>query len=192
MITAIEQIATLTVGSPVIYVITLGDTYVKIGATTDLPKRLQEFCANNPHKLVLHSLFHNDESVEQALHTMFGHVHHKNEWFLYDAKLLRKLNRKPINLPLELAYRITWRKYPLIPVTPPKPLREELERLLSEYEPDTITTNELKEKLIPYTGKVTTHTIKKAMVELGWKALNGRYAKNGWVAPMQRWGAQAW
>jgi hypothetical protein len=192
MFQSIEALATLPNGSPVIYIVTLGDTYMKCGVTTNLLNRLHNFCGDNPHKLLLHSVFHADELTEQAIHMLMGHLHVKNEWFAYDAKLLRKLNRKPINLPLELAYKATWRKYPMIPVATPKPLREELERLLSDYEPDTISTKELKEKLIPYTGKVTTHTIKKAMTELGWKALNGRYAKNGWVAPMQRWGAQAW
>lgn len=65
-----------------VYFIRSGE-YIKIGYTSDLPKRLSNLQTGNPHQLtVIHTILTRQaEEIEADLHEMFTEYHVSGEWF---------------------------------------------------------------------------------------------------------------
>lgn len=181
-------------GSPLLYVVKEeGNQYVKVGCSTTIVDRLKALQADNARPLYLVGLFHGSTLDESAIHVAWGDLHVRGEFFRFDAIRIASIVKNPICLPLSLVYRALWTPFEsMATVAVPKPLAEHLAALLADYEGETITTPELKQRLLTYTGKASQIDIKRTMLQLGWIHEPGRYLRRDYVKPMSRWGEIAW
>jgi hypothetical protein len=60
---------------------------IKIGVTTDMPKRLRDLQAANPYPLQLLGMVIGGRVMESALHKRFASTRTNGEWFGYSAEL---------------------------------------------------------------------------------------------------------
>ena len=76
-----------------IYFITQGDDYVKIGYTKNNPgDRLISLQIGNPNLLVLYKVIDGGKAKEEALHTRFNIYHRRGEWYWLSGELKRYIN----------------------------------------------------------------------------------------------------
>jgi hypothetical protein len=69
------------------------EKYIKIGATKDIEKRMDEIRRNNPFDIqILILLGKLSIRTEKALHKYFFESNHKREWFYYDESIRCFLN----------------------------------------------------------------------------------------------------
>ena len=63
-----------------LYMIRVGD-YVKIGVSTDVNRRIKDIESCSPYSASLVYFGEGEAKEEELWHSIFGHRHHKGEWF---------------------------------------------------------------------------------------------------------------
>lgn len=80
----------------VIYFLSCGDK-VKIGLTTDLPRRLRNIRNMSPVSLELLGVIPGDAKLERELHRRFGQYRQHGEWFSSNPELVDFISRSTNN-----------------------------------------------------------------------------------------------
>lgn len=72
-----------------IYLISHSDTFLKIGYTKNINKRLSQLQVSSPVKLELYHLIDGDVNLEKELHFIFKNLRTQGEWFNFDNSILQ-------------------------------------------------------------------------------------------------------
>ena len=76
-----------------VYFITQGNEYVKIGYTNGVPnRRLGELQVGNPHELSIKLLLFGDDRMERAMHEQFKQYHCRGEWYYLSHELVEYID----------------------------------------------------------------------------------------------------
>lgn len=70
-----------------VYIVGFAD-FVKIGWSSNFPKRIREIELNLPAKLTLYATIDGDQKLEQSFHLRFAKLRLKGEWFRREGSLL--------------------------------------------------------------------------------------------------------
>ena len=77
-----------------IYLISHSDTFLKIGYTKNINKRLSQLQISSPIKLELYHLIDGNVTLEKELHFIFRDLRTQGEWFHFDHSILQYFEDK--------------------------------------------------------------------------------------------------
>lgn len=78
-----------------IYFFQVGD-WVKIGITTDIPKRLSGVQTGCPLEIIVLAIILGDKAKEREIHRQFKHLNTSGEWFYLAPELREYINGLPV------------------------------------------------------------------------------------------------